>query len=544
MAWVLLATTIFGVNLGVWLLVGLMRFSSGHVRGGLRVLRRGRGRSQSVPIVLPRHRLRRDLMAAGAADAADETVRLQDVCALVPAHNEEVGLADTLAALARILPLANIYVVSDASTDHSAEIVRDFGLHVVEVWPNRGKAGALAYAIEHFDLRSRYKALLIVDADTEIDEHYLERALPLINTPGVVAVAGHAHTKWRRHLVPRLSMFFPAYRVRLYRLLQFALRYGQTWRPTNVTAIIPGFASMYRTSILDQIEIDAKGLVIEDYNMTFEVQRKRLGRIAYSPAVSATAHDPDNLRDYVKQVTRWNLGLLQTVRRHGIWPSMFWAVLALYLTELVISSLLFLAAPVLLIVGLLIASPSLPLPLLDTDVTLVGFAATILLLDYALTAVVAAYDRKPLLLVYGLGFFLLRYLDALLFLRAIPMTLTAKSDGRWESPRRYRYDSAAPGFGATTRGIGDEAPPSIDPPDPLPSRAGRLAMVTFSGLSAALAVALVVLSISVLRTGAGDEGRSSVAQAAATMPGDVLANDDVAAGPVRAGLNPPPPAAQ
>ena len=41
MAWVLLATTIFGINLGIWILVGLLRFSSGRVRMGFGVLRRG-----------------------------------------------------------------------------------------------------------------------------------------------------------------------------------------------------------------------------------------------------------------------------------------------------------------------------------------------------------------------------------------------------------------------------------------------------------------------------------------------------------------------
>ena len=543
MAWLLLATTISGITMGIWTLVGALRLLTGLIGRGLRwVGVRGRRRDRRQRRAL-QHGIRRSAMVAQERRAADDRVRLEDVCALVPAHNEEVGLADTLAALVGVLPPGNIYVVSDGSTDGTSEIVRDFGLHVVEVWPNRGKAGAIVHAIEHVDLRGRYKAMLIVDADTEVDEHYLERALPLINQPGVVAVAGHAHTKWHRHTWPQLTMFYPAYRVRLYRLLQTALRYGQTWGRINVTMIVPGFASMYRTSILDQITIDAKGLVIEDFNMTFELHRKRLGRIAYSPRVVATAHDPDNLRDFMKQVTRWNLGMMQTVRRHGIWPSMFWLVLGLYLTELVLASSLFLLAPVLLVIGLLFDSPDIHLPLLDTRVSLAAFGASILVLDYALTAAVAAYDRKPQLLIYGLGFFLLRYLDAILFLRSIPTTFTVRSDGRWESPRRYRYGAAPAVMRGGLRDAADDATLRIAPPDPVASRAGRLAMVAFSALSAALAVALAVLAVGVIRGGDG-----VVNSAAAQDPGGTpIATETApeansgAAGPIRVGSPPPLP---
>ena len=451
MAWVLLATTIFGINLGFWLLVGSVRFTTSRVGSLWRNLR---FRLQPGRRLLRRrseHAFRRDLIVGrphGLAELGPDHITLQDVAALVPAHNEDVGIADTLAALARAMPLGNIYVVSDGSTDQTSEIVRDFGIHVLELWPNRGKAGALVQAIEHFDLRRRYKALIIVDADTEIDSHYVERALPLINQPGVVAVAGHANNKWRHHLIPRLSMFYTAYRVRLYRTLQFSLRYAQSWRHTNVISIIPGFASMYRTCILDQVEIDVKGLVIEDFNMTFEVQRKRLGRIAYSPGISAVSHDPDNLRDYITQVTRWNLGMMQTIRRHGVWPGMFWAAFGVYLVELIVSAFFFLVAPALLIIGLLFDSPDVPLPFLSTHIPLAGFAASVLLLDYGMTILVAAYDRKPLLLVYGLAFYVLRYIDSFLFLLAIPKTFTTRSDGRWESPRRYRYDEAPDALGS------------------------------------------------------------------------------------------------
>jgi poly-beta-1,6-N-acetyl-D-glucosamine synthase len=41
------------------------------------------------------------------------------------------------------------------------------------------------------------------------------------------------------------------------------------------------------------------------------------------------------------------------------------------------------------------------------------------------------------LLAYGLAFPALRLLDAALFLRALVLSFTARSDGRWKSPERY-----------------------------------------------------------------------------------------------------------
>ena len=61
---------------------------------------------------------------------------------------------------------------------------------------------------------------------------------------------------------------------------------------------------MYRVDVLDQIDIAAPGLVIEDFNMTFEVHAKKLGRIAFRPDVAvAYTQDPDTWDDCTKMAT-------------------------------------------------------------------------------------------------------------------------------------------------------------------------------------------------------------------------------------------------
>jgi hypothetical protein len=56
--------------------------------------------------------------------------------------------------------------------------------------------------------------------------------------------------------------------------------------------------------------------------------------------------------------------------------------------------------------------------------------------DYALTLVVAAYERRPILALYGVAFILLRLVDSFMFLSTLPLAFVTSSDGRWVSPAR------------------------------------------------------------------------------------------------------------
>ena len=261
---------------------------------------------------------------------------------LIAAHNEELVIAETIAAASKLVDLTNIFVVSDGSKDATASIVRAAGANVLELNPNRGKAGALAAGIAEFGLRDRFEVVLLLDADTHLAPDYLQSALPLFDDPEVVAVAGRARTIDDMASSTRLGRFLLAYRERLYLVVQLLVKFGQAAKWANAVTIVPGFASMYRTRALAHIDVVGAGLVIEDFNMTFEVHAKKLGRIEFHPwAAVAYTQDPDNLNEYVKQVRRWILGFWQTVRRHQFRASVFWFALMIFIFELITSSLMF-----------------------------------------------------------------------------------------------------------------------------------------------------------------------------------------------------------
>lgn len=419
LVWVLLIVSTLGLNLALWGTVGVVRFFTE---------RRGQ------------HPRQGDRHAIG----------IEDVAVLIPAHNEALVIEKTVAAITRLVPAANVYVVSDGSTDATAGLALRAGANVLELPVAGGKANALTEGIERFDIRYRYSALLLLDADTRLDDRYFEVALPLFDDPEVCAVAGCATTMWKPEETSPRGQLLAAYRDRVYVLFQYLVKYGQCSKRADVTPIVPGFASLYRTGVLDKVQIDRPGLVIEDFNMTFDVHRLGLGRVAFDPRAKAYTEDPHRVGDYYRQVRRWSLGFWQTVRAHGFWPSKFWAALGLMIIELITSSVVLLMAAVALVALVssdlfhdTIARPGLLHDLVDPVTSLFTYrtlALGILLPDFLLTCGTAALRRRPRYLLLGLLFAPLRVLDAFVLLVSIPRAWLVRSTGRWKSPRRQGAD--------------------------------------------------------------------------------------------------------
>lgn len=461
MPWWGLAVLAVGFNLTLWALVGCLRLADyvgGWWRNGL-----------WGEVHPPR------------------SFTVNDVAVLIPAHNEETVIADSLEAIMKLVPRENVHVVSDGSTDATVGIAAESGANVIATRCNVGKAGALQEAIERFRLVERFPVILLLDADTRIQPGYFEAALPLFDKPKVVAVAGCVRTTRDRRLSLAGNVLV-GHRQRIYSVGQRALKFGQTWHRLNATHIVPGFASMYRTEILPRIEMNPPGLVIEDFNMTFEVYQKRLGKVAFNMSAVAVTQDPDKLHDYICQSKRWALGLWQTVRRHPPRANLFTAMLALLLLELITSSTLYLLLPLVLII---LATPLFVDDMLSLAwfaqmhgwvgdrVTLPSVLFGVVIPDYAMTCLVALVERRPRLLLCGLFFLFLRLVDAAIGMYTLPLAWLSRSDGRWRSPTRRKVTEALPAGGrrveqpalgapAVNRTQPKALPPASDPVPELP----------------------------------------------------------------------------
>lgn len=442
---------VLGISTTFWSLVGLGRFLDAKRR---RVFRRPQHLSGKV--------------VHSTHWPVGNRLRPADVAVLVAAHNEELVIEETITAASHLVRRQNIHIISDGSKDSTADIARAAGANVLELNPNRGKAGALAAGIDHFELCRRYKVVLLLDADTHLAPDYLSTGLPLFDDPGVAAVAGRASTIVDPAPATGLGRFLVAYRERLYVIVQVLLKFGQAAKWSNAVTIVPGFASMYRTSALAQIDVTGAGLVIEDFNMTFEIHAKNLGRIEFHPtAAVAYTQDPDNLGEYIRQVRRWILGFWQTVRRHRLQPSVFWVALTVFIFELITSSLMFvLVVPVLaasMFAGLLQSIAPDPsswsfwvADLLQPQNVVIG----ILIPDYLLTVMAACVLRRPRYLYLGLLFPLMRIVDSALCLRMLPKAWMGRSSGVWVSPTRRPNPLAAE---LATSGAGSTPSPMLMP---------------------------------------------------------------------------------
>jgi biofilm PGA synthesis N-glycosyltransferase PgaC len=411
---------------------------------------------------------------------ATQSLTARDVAVLIPAHNEALVLEESLRSIMALVPRDNVHVVSDGSTDATVEIARRSGARVIETQENVGKAGALEEAIGRFGLIGRFPVVMLLDADTRVEPGYFVSALPIFANPQVVAVAGCVRTGQDRRMTLGGKVLV-GHRTRIYSIGQRALKFGQTWLRVNATPIVPGFASLYRTEVLPHIEMNPPGLVIEDFNMTFEVYQKGLGKVGFSLHAVAITQDPDNLRDYVNQTKRWAIGLWQTVRRHPPQANLFTGMVTLLLIELITSSLLFFLLPLALIVLAVpeLAGGALAWPgfgevyaVVAAHLTLTAVLFGVVLPDYLLTCVVAVLERQPRLLLLGVFFPFMRMLDAYIGLYAIPAAWLSRSSGRWKSPARRAVDTgdaaAVPAARGDTRAVQarDESGMGPDPHSP------------------------------------------------------------------------------
>lgn len=426
---VVILLLVVGVNTLLWSTAGASRAMLSFVR-------------RLTPPTRPRARF---------GPGARRPVHPHEVAVLIAAHNEGLVIGRTIASAAALVPVGNLFVASDGSSDDTAALASAAGANVLELDPNRGKAGAITAAVRHFELSRRFKVVLLLDADTHLSGDYLITGLPLFSDPRVVAVAGRAESIFTPPSPTLVGRLLVAYRERLYVMVQYLLKYGQAARAANVVSIVPGFASMYRTRVLASIDIDAPGLTIEDFNMTFEIHAKRLGRIAFHPhRAIAYTQDPDTFRDYTKQVRRWTLGFWQTVRRHRYRTSRFWLALVLYIAELLGGSvMMLLAGPLALVVGLAWALDATGADESGVASAVVGIlppyaiALGVLVPDAALTVFTAVVTRRPVYLAWGVSFLFLRTVDAAICLQMFAHSFRPGSTGVWASPERRPLHSPA-----------------------------------------------------------------------------------------------------
>ena len=228
---------------------------------------------------------------------------------LLPGHNEELIVATTIAsAIAAGQRKEDIYVVDDGSDDDTRRIaVGLLGKNNVLSVKRSGKAMAVHKAIQKFDIINRYTWLHVADADSIFSPDYF-RAFRKKLDPAKYAVAVGFVQSMRGNWIS-------TYRAMTYTYSQHVNRRIQSW--LGMISVFPGPVTCFRTDIIDKLEFGGNSLT-EDFDITLQVHRKRLGNIVFIPGAINYTQDPQTLSDFCKQNMRWQRGLFQGIKRYHI----------------------------------------------------------------------------------------------------------------------------------------------------------------------------------------------------------------------------------
>ena len=231
---------------------------------------------------------------------------LPDVSVIVPAYNEEAGIAATIESMAASSypGRLEIVVVDDGSTDDTAAIARSLGYPYVYVitQPNSGKPGALNTGIA----ASQSEVLVMVDGDTVFEPDTIERLVAPMRDPRVGAVSGNAKVGNRRGFLGG------------WQHLEYVTGFNLDRRMYDMLGImptVPGAIGAFRKRALRQVGGVSHDTLAEDTDLTMALCRTPW-RIVYAPGAIAWTEAPGSLRQLWKQRYRWSYGTMQAMWKH------------------------------------------------------------------------------------------------------------------------------------------------------------------------------------------------------------------------------------
>lgn len=249
------------------------------------------------------------------------------IVGLIPAHNESDGIAASIASAAA--QVDHVIVISDNSTDNTVALAEQAGATVIESVSNRDKkAGALNQALNamldlgdspfELPVLADDDFVLVMDADSRIDEGFVDRAIEEFDlTPDAGAVGGVFLGDPGGGLVAQLQR--NEY-IRYAR--EVARRKARAW-------VLTGTASVLRVDVLRMVA-DARQrgdlpgeygvydtlALTEDNELTLAI--KTLGYRTMSPKECIVRTEVMlTWRDLWHQRLRWQRGAMENLREYG-----------------------------------------------------------------------------------------------------------------------------------------------------------------------------------------------------------------------------------
>ena len=246
--------------------------------------------------------------------------RRRRVVAVIPAHDEEEHLAETLTSLLhQTVRPDRIVVVADNCTDDTAGVAAACGdAEVLATVGNRSrKAGALNQAWAALEpTLDDGDVVLTLDADTLLTPRFVEHALRQLELrPEFDAVCGS-------FLARSGGSSTSARFLALLQRMEYERYRRQLARQKGATRVLSGGVSLFRASALRAIATDRGFLydessIVEDFELTLAMRARGM-QYAAPKVCTASTESMTTLSKLWHQRVRWYRGTLDELRKYGL----------------------------------------------------------------------------------------------------------------------------------------------------------------------------------------------------------------------------------
>jgi len=247
----------------------------------------------------------------GRRPAAVPATRKRRFAVIVPAHNEEPVVGDTLQSLARLDYPRELYdrvVIADNCTDRTAAVARSAGARVLERSSvgERSKGHALRWAFDRL-LTEGYDAVVVCDADTVATPNLLEVVNGEMEAGAQAVQCGD--------LVRPNAASWSAEATRAgFLLYNIARPLGR--RVLGCSAGLRGNGMAFTSETLRRVPWTAYSRA-EDLEYALLLLLSGIP-VRFAPEASVYATMPAESRNAESQRARWEGGRFPIIRRHGL----------------------------------------------------------------------------------------------------------------------------------------------------------------------------------------------------------------------------------
>ena len=263
------------------------------------------------------------------------------VAVIIPAHNEAPGIERTLdSLLGQSLPPKRLIVVSDNSIDQTPNLARKYtgrGVEVVRTVNNGSrKAGALNTGIRWLcngqgNVPAGVQYVLTMDADTELDRQFLEKAARYMDRhpeTGAVSAAcrGRATSTvtgngWRRVITRPFLKWLVMMQHIEYDRVAYTRAFSYVHTMSGAGSLIR--AEAVNSLLADRDVFDARpDNLVEDFELSVELKQRGWKVSANERLIAYTDLMP-TLSMLLRQRQRWVRGTADELRRRG-WTKATW----------------------------------------------------------------------------------------------------------------------------------------------------------------------------------------------------------------------------